>query len=107
MVHDKQEILHVERWFYIYYYPIASKKKCSIRVYQIILILRNADGVDTFCTIAIYIYIYIYYDDNLRSISHILNQGSQDRYYIQKLMTLKILQFIEWFQILPHSSSLR
>ena len=47
------------------------------------------------------------YDDNLRSISHILNQGSQDRYYIQKLMTLKILQFIEWFQILPHSSSLR
>lgn len=57
MVHDKQEILHVERWFYIYYYPIASKKKCSIRVYQIILILRNADGVDTFCTIAIYIYI--------------------------------------------------
>jgi len=43
----------------------------------------------------IYIYIYIYYDDNLRSISHILNQGSQDRYYIQKLMTLKILQFIE------------
>ena len=42
-----------------------------------------------------YIYIYIYYDDNLRSISHILNQGSQDRYYIQKLMTLKILQFIE------------
>ena len=101
MVHDKQEILHVERWFYIYYYPIASKKKCSIRVYQIILILRNADGVDTFCTIA------IYYDDNLRSISHILNQGSQDRYYIQKLMTLKILQFIEWFQILPHSSSLR
>ena len=40
-------------------------------------------------------YIYIYYDDNLRSISHILNQGSQDRYYIQKLMTLKILQFIE------------
>ncbi|SVA18703.1 uncharacterized protein METZ01_LOCUS71557 [marine metagenome] len=57
------------------------------------MILRNADGVDTFCTIAIY--IYIYYDDNLRSISHILNQGSQDRYYIQKLMTLKILQFIE------------
>ena len=45
--------------------------------------------------IYIYIYIYIYYDDNLRSISHILNQGSQDRYYIQKLMTLKILQFIE------------
>jgi len=58
-------------------------------------------------SVLLQVYIILRYNDNLMSITHILKRCSQHSNYNQNLMILKILQLIERFQILPHSSSFR
>ena len=105
LVHNKQKSLHIQTcqiYLYLLLYLYLHIYKNNIIYYKYFVLL-----IELTLSVFLQIYIVLRYDDNLRSITHFLKQGSRDRYYIQKLMTLKILQFIECFQVLPHSSSLR
>lgn len=105
LVYNKQRSLHIQTfqiYLYLYLYLYLHIYKNNIIYYKYFVLL-----IELILSVFLQIYIDLRYDDNLRSITHFLKQGSRDRYYIEKLMTLIILQFIEWFQLLPHSSSLR